>query len=561
VTPIPERPDADARASRLFWFVALLVLAAGYGLRDPWPADEPRFVLVAQQMLASGEFLFPHRGHEFYPDKPPLFFWLLAAARTLLGSWRWSFLLPSLLAALGTLALVRDLGRRLWNPRAGLWAAIAVLAALQFVYQGKRAQIDPTLVFLTTLSFYGLCRHLLLGPQWLWFWAGCFAAGLGVIAKGVGFLPLLALLPYAAMRWRGWHGLMPPHRGSVGHWALGAVAFLLAIAVWALPMVTAALAGGDPEHRAYLDNILFRQTATRYAEAWHHHQPPWYFLGVIALFWLPTSLALPWLARPWRDAWRARDARVWLPLAWTVLVLAFFSASPGKRDMYILPALPALALAAAPFADALYARPGFRRALLAFVAGLGAILLALGAGALGGKLHATTAFAAERGLGAEVATLWWLLVALGVFALAAAAVGRTARIGAAVACTLAITWIGTSLVAYPLLDASSSSRQLMVDARRLAGPGTEIGLVDWKEQNLLQAVGPVEEFGFRATRAQQLARGVDWMRARPGRRLLVQAGKPGECVAPTGANATKVGVANRRTWWLAGPEAVVHACR
>ena len=86
-------------------------------------------VLVAKQMLESGQFLFPHRGIELYPDKPPLFFWILAACKTLLGSWRWSFLLPSLLSGLGVLWLVQDLGKRLWNHRAGLWAAIAVLSA------------------------------------------------------------------------------------------------------------------------------------------------------------------------------------------------------------------------------------------------------------------------------------------------------------------------------------------------------------------------------------------------------------------------------------------------
>jgi len=42
--------------------------------------------------------------------------------------------------------------------------------------------------------------------------------------------------------------------------------------------------------------------------------------------------------------------------------VAFFSLSAGKRDMYILPALPALALAAAPYMDALAQRVAFRRA-------------------------------------------------------------------------------------------------------------------------------------------------------------------------------------------------------
>lgn len=48
-----------------FWLlfgIALLILGAGLGLRDPWPADEPRFALVAKQMIESGNWLIPHRG-------------------------------------------------------------------------------------------------------------------------------------------------------------------------------------------------------------------------------------------------------------------------------------------------------------------------------------------------------------------------------------------------------------------------------------------------------------------------------------------------------------------
>ena len=54
----------DRRQALFFFAIAFFVLAAGFGLRDPWPADEPRFVLVAKQMVESGDFLFPHRGQE-----------------------------------------------------------------------------------------------------------------------------------------------------------------------------------------------------------------------------------------------------------------------------------------------------------------------------------------------------------------------------------------------------------------------------------------------------------------------------------------------------------------
>lgn len=549
----------ERREATWFFVVALLVLGAGLGLRDPWPADEPRFVLVARQMFEGGSWWFPHRGSELYPDKPPLFFWLLAGARAVVGSWRWSFLLPSLLASLGVLWLVRDLGRRLWHPRAGLWAAIAVLAALQFVYQGKRAQIDPTLVFATTLSFYGLCRHLLLGPHWRWYAIACASAGLGVVLKGVGFLPLLALPVYAAMRWRDWQGLAPIERGHAWHWATGALAFLAPIVLWLGPVVWMATHGEDPARTAYLDNLLFKQTATRYADAWHHHQPPWYFVQVIALFWLPFSLAFAWLWRDWRDAWRACDARVWLPLAWGLLVVAFFSASPGKRDMYVLPALPAFALAAAAFLPAITQKPGFRRALWAFAGLLGLGLLAIGAVGLAGHERAL-AFAAQRGLGDEARVLWWMLAGVGAFAVGLAIVLRPRGGLPAAGAMLVALWLAYGFIAYPVLDAHSSARGLMQAARAAAGPDATLGLVDWKEQNLLQAPGPVVDFGFRRPRDERLRLAIAWLREDPAnRRLFVQ--EHDDCLRLDAQHAQALGVANRRDWWLAGAAALTDACR
>ena len=105
----------------LLLIIAAVVLAAGLGLRDPWPADEPRFALVAKDMVESGNWLFPRVGGVLYPDKPPLFFWFVAAFYVLTGSVRVSILMPGILAGLGVLWLVSDLGRPVvesedWDP-------------------------------------------------------------------------------------------------------------------------------------------------------------------------------------------------------------------------------------------------------------------------------------------------------------------------------------------------------------------------------------------------------------------------------------------------------------
>ena len=86
-------------------------------------------------------------------------------------------------------------------------------------------------------------------------------------------------------------------------------------------------------------------------------EPFWYFLvRVIPLFWLPVVAGLPWLIPGWRRRLARGDGRLLLLLGWIVLFVAFFSLSSGKRSLYIYPAVPALALAAAPVVTGLVYR-------------------------------------------------------------------------------------------------------------------------------------------------------------------------------------------------------------
>ncbi len=532
---------------------ALVLLGTGLGLRDPWPSDEPRFVLAARSMIEHGQWLFPHRGHELYPDKPPLFMWLEALFFLLTRSWRVAFLLPSLLAGLACVAAVYDLGRRLWNHRSGLLGAAAMLFTVHFAYQFRNAQIDPLLVAFVTLANYGLLRNLLLGPAWRWMAAGCLFAGLGVITKGVGFLALLMLLPYALARRQGWRHLARPQ--GTARWAASLALFLLPILGWLLPMAWTALHEGDAAHLAYLRNILFGQTVERYAAPSGHLQPPWYFLGIIATDWLPLSLALPWALPAWWRRLKRRDARFLLPLGWVLWVLVFFSLSPGKRDVYILPALPMTALALAPLLPGLLRRAGPLRALFGLTLGLSLLLGALAL--LGRGAHPPRALARlTEGLDPH---LWTLLLAMAALGLVLAGIFRVRRAAAGWALFLTGVFVLYGLVGYPMLNRERSALGVMQRARALAGPGVSLGLVAWKEQNLLMAKGPVTEFGFLRPWPQQFAAGAKWLRADPaGRRLFVQEPAMGDCVRRD--RAVFVGRANRRDWWLVPAAALVSGC-
>ncbi len=333
-----------------FWLalLALLLIGAGLGLRQPHNIDEERFLGVALEMLQNGSWFIPHRAGEIYPDKPPLFMWAVALFVLLTGSPTLALFLPALIAGVVATVCLHDLGRRLWNPRIGIIAALLFLATYQTHSVLRTGQIDGFLCLWITLAVYGLIRHLLLGPAWGWFYLACAAMGLGIISKGVGFLPILMLVPYFYAVRKGWSGVvaMP---GKARAWWLGLVVMLAAIAVWLLPLAVMVALQGDPESIAYLKEILLKQTGERYANAWHHREPFWYFfVNVIPKYWLPMFLALPWLVPAWRRQLAKRDGRVLVLLGWLVLVLLFFTLSSGKRKLYIYPAVPALVLAVAP---------------------------------------------------------------------------------------------------------------------------------------------------------------------------------------------------------------------
>jgi 4-amino-4-deoxy-L-arabinose transferase-like glycosyltransferase len=543
----------NAPTRDLLWLglAALLLLGAGIGLRDPWPPDEPRFALIARDMVESGHWFVPRRGPELYAEKPPLFLWIQAATYAAIGQLRIAFLLPSLIAALGTLALTWDLARRLWGRRAALLCGFALLFTVQFTLQGRSGQIDALLMLWTTLALYGLLRHLLLGPAWRWYAVAGFASGLGVITKGTGFLPWLILLPWCFALWRGWPGLW---RGEGGwRWALGPLAFLAAIALWLVPLLVLS-AGGDPALVAYRDELLFRQTLTRYVDPWHHHQPWWYFLvNVVPTLWLPLTLVGLWALPGWRAALAARDPRILLPLAWVGLVLLFFSLSPGKREVYVLPALPALALALAPQLPDLLSKAAVQRALWLLALALALAFCALAAWALLGR----PAFAVRVETLHQVKPWGWVL-AVGVPAVIAVLLCGARRGALAFMAVLALFWSGYGLVGYPSMTDGRSARALMARVALALPPGGELGLLDVPEQNLLHAPRGAVSFGFRAPPSEQRERAFAWLQAAPQRLLLMQRNALGACIDETAT--LDLGWSNRREWRLLSARAILPDC-
>jgi 4-amino-4-deoxy-L-arabinose transferase-like glycosyltransferase len=529
----------------LAWIVVAFVgiIFVGFGLRDPWPADEPRFAAIARDMWLSGEWLIPRAGGDLYQDKPPLHFWLMALGIGLTGSLRVGFLLPSMLASLATLGLVYDLVRRLHGREAALAAALLLACTLQFVITTRGAQIDATLIFFCTLAMYASLRCLLLEGTWRWALLAGAAAGLGVIDKAVGFLALgLWVLAWGLSHRR----FVEVRRPDAHRVAALLAAFFIVIALWLVPMLWHVQQSGSAELVAYRDELLFQQTVKRYTQAWHHIRPWYYYLvEVIPFLWLPLSALLPWLIPAWRRDWQARRASVWLPLSYAIAVVLFFSLSTGKRGLYILPALPALIVAASAHLPALFQRPAVQRISLglATILVLPAVVLSV---ALLIEHPRAVEFIAESEL-VDTTPIWVFAAVAGLVWLWAWRSQKTLWAWPGVLATLTTVW---GLMAAPQLNPIRSASAFMATVQAQVADDERLGLLAYKEQFLLHLERDIVNFGHARWRegdaeAYDAAR---WLVAQPGRVLLVPDYFLDTCFSNSAQ--TPIGESSRNVWFL-----------
>lgn len=164
----------------------LLLLGIAFALpltlldRHPLREDEAIYGYWALHGLGADP-LFLH----VWPDKPPLFLWLLGGTLRLFGATAAGARLLNIGAHILTVAVTAALARRLWNPSTALYTTL-VLALSPFALRfAPTAYTDSTLVLMGMLA---LCMAIYKRPLACGFWLGC-----AVMTKqqGVLFVPLV----------------------------------------------------------------------------------------------------------------------------------------------------------------------------------------------------------------------------------------------------------------------------------------------------------------------------------------------------------------------------------
>lgn len=325
----------------------LILLALWLLLAAPWRPlllpDEGRYVGVAWEMLGSGDWLTPTLDGLPYFHKPPLMYWITAAAMRLAGP------VPLAMRAAPLVgAMLMALALWIWTA-APVWGAqrerlrvtaLALLGSMPFFVLGSQYANHDMLVAGCVSLAVVLARRALDEEHvpLRWVTGAWVAAALAVLAKGlIGVvLPALVLLPWVLLRadrGRALARLLHP---------AGLLAFALAGLPWFLAM--------QHLHPDFFDYFILEQHFRRYTQSnFNNRLPFWFYPVVLPLLTLPASLLLPAaLRRLGRASRAAADAsgpatalrhELWLALWWVVAVTGFFSLPKSKLVGYVLPTL------------------------------------------------------------------------------------------------------------------------------------------------------------------------------------------------------------------------------
>ena len=311
--------------------LCLLPFAAAAPLLDP---DEGLHAAIAQEMVLRHDYVTPTFLGEPFLDKPILFFWAEAASLRFAGMNEAAVRLPPVVFGLLGMLTVALLGRAMLGEEAGLFGGI--------VYG---TMLLPASLMEIAVHDVALTPFLCVAALAVWRSASGTAAdtratainalvaglalGLSILTKGlvgVAFVGLFAICVAA------WHR-QATRRLAAMLTAAGVLAVLVALP-WYFLMERA--------HPGYLHYYFIERHLQGYLTATQRHagRPWWYYVPVVLGGALPWTGFIP-------AAVRLKSRTQMLLWAWFVSGFVFLSISGSKLVTYVIPALPALAIAIA----------------------------------------------------------------------------------------------------------------------------------------------------------------------------------------------------------------------
>lgn len=316
--------------TNLLYAGIIIALLPVFLLRDFTPANELRYLSIADEALHNRTF-FAFTNHGIpYADKPPLYFWALMLFRYLTGEFRmWMVAILSLLPALGVVRTMDSWTRSEVGHGYRLPTQLMLLSCGLFLGAAVVLRMDMLMCLFIVLSlreFWKMQRREKYRRQSRWLFPVFLF--LAVLTKG----PLGLIIPLCAST------IFLFVSGRIGeitrYWGMRTWSVLLVCCTLWFAAVYAE--GGDD----YLCNLLFRQTVGRAVDSFHHAGPFYYYAGCFWYILAPWSLLIAGTLVSALCRWREQTELQRFFLVVSMATFVVLSCISSKLEIYLLPAIP-----------------------------------------------------------------------------------------------------------------------------------------------------------------------------------------------------------------------------
>jgi 4-amino-4-deoxy-L-arabinose transferase-like glycosyltransferase len=343
----------DIAASRTILKPATLAIAALFafivlaqGISAPFQKDaEPQSAEWIQSIVRDGHWLIPHDAYGYTDRKPPLFYWLSAIVAESTGRTVDEVRARAVSVVAGTALAVGVLAWTAANVGAseGFLAFLFLIGTYGFASRATEALTDMLLTFLLFAAYsaiYPLLDTLeSTGSSRRQIFVGVML-GLAILTKGPVAIVLCAFAVSIS--------LLIERRNPIAllrqRWPWLVVAIAIAIgAVWYVP---AAIVGGHKIIRIIFVENFGHFMPARLGGTGESYRPFYYIAARLLGGAFPMTLLILPAALAFYTGEIVFEKRrpVIYQISMSLAVLLFFSIASVKRDDYILPALPGIAI-------------------------------------------------------------------------------------------------------------------------------------------------------------------------------------------------------------------------
>jgi 4-amino-4-deoxy-L-arabinose transferase-like glycosyltransferase len=301
----------------------------------PFVKDPEATYAIDTRAVMRGDWLLVHA----MGRKPPLYIWVGAAVSALHGSvTELTARMPGVIAGGALCALLFAFAAGRTDRRTALWSWLVLISMPGFVTNCVTVQVDPMMVLWTyaaLAALYPVFAEEAPGPALII--AAGVALGLGLLSKGPIAVVIVAgtIAVWLALRRKSLLRLVRPF----------AIAGAIAIAIAATWYVAATIQGGKEFARVLYEENLGHFLPGAAGGTGEAARPLYYIAAHLIGASLPIVIFLPAAAiAVWSEVDSSRRGLMTYFGSAALTVTLFFSFASSKREVYVLAALPALAV-------------------------------------------------------------------------------------------------------------------------------------------------------------------------------------------------------------------------